>query len=102
MSDLGDKPRVNVEIEYIAIKPGETITLLVIGPDGTNASIEVRSVGVPGSGRGVVQVFCDEKILFSNFDDYKPMHRAVREQYGIGVQRLDSPVPAKGAGDVFT
>ena len=102
MSDLGDKPRVNVEIEYVAVKPGETITLLVIGPDGTNAAVEVRSVGIPGSNVGQVEVYCAEKILFANYDDWKPMDRAVRERYGVGVQRLDPPVPAKGAGDVFT
>ena len=99
MSDLGSKPRVNVEIEYIAVKPGEVITLLVTGPDGKNVAIEVRSVGIPGSNRGHVEVLCDEEFSSLNYSGYRTMGQAVREQYGIGVQRLDPPMPAEKGGE---
>ena len=95
----GKSPHVNVGIECIWIKPGETLTVMVIGPDGKNVAVEIRSAGITGSNVGHVEIFSDEEIsLFASYDAYKPMSKAVRERYGIGIQRLDPPVPASNGG----
>lgn len=91
----GKSPYVSVKVKQIIIKPGDVITLLVASRDSTNVQIEVRSVGLPGSNVGHVEVFCDEEFDLYNFDEWNSMDQAVRARFGLG--RLMPPRPmAKG------
>ena len=97
MSD-GKSPHVRVKVETIAVRVGEVLTVMATGPDSNIIQIEIRSVGFPGANVGHVEVFCDEEISFSNFDNYKPMDQAIRGRFGL--VSLMPPVPAsKDDGD---
>ncbi len=90
-------PHVRVRVDTITLRPGEVLTVMATGPDSNMIQVEVRSVGFPGANVGHVEVFSDDEISFSSFDEYKPMDQAVRERYGLGT--LMPPRPPKGGED---
>jgi len=94
MSSLSDAgtPRVQVPIEELVLRPGQTITLHVHDHRGERTKIEVRSVGRLGSAIGIPEVFCDDGDLrVLSFDEWREINEQYRWLAGIPVD----PKPAK-------
>ena len=85
-------PYVQVQVEQLTLRPGQTISVYVSNADGTKTQIEIRSVGVPGASVGIPEIFCDDgDIERQSFDGWKSMDQATRERYGF--VRLGEPKP---------
>jgi hypothetical protein len=79
-----NSPWVNVQIDTLAIDPGQTITLYVVNELGHKTQIEVRCVGRPGATTGHVEIFCDDTGVFPDtFDEWRPMEDAYRLRRGL-------------------
>lgn len=85
MSPQSDSPSVNVRIDQIRLRAGQTITVYVTGPDGQMVHVEIRSVGMPGANVGYPEIFIEdaEHLDISLFDEWTPMGRAWRKRCGI-------------------
>lgn len=92
MADVLSSPYVQVRVDKVVLRPGQTLTIYAHNPDGMREQIEVRSVGVRGATVGQPEIFFDSDVVVCrSFDDWRPMDQQQRWYRGLPLD----PQPAK-------
>ena len=92
MSDTFASPYVQVRVDEIRLRPGQTITVYVQDLDSNFVQVELRSVGVQGANVGQPEIFIRDgkNVEINHFNEWTPMDQAIRKYRGLPID----PQPA--------
>jgi len=83
-------PFVQVQVDSVVLRPGQTITIYAHDRHGMKTQIEVRSTGIVGN-VGFPEIFCDDgDVVVKSFDEWRSIEDAYRIIKGLPL----APQPA--------
>jgi hypothetical protein len=84
-------PYVQVQVDTVVLRPGQTITIYANNRNGMKTQIEVRCLGFGGGNVGYPEIFCDDaEVVIKPFDEHREMEDAYRIMKGLPLE----PKPA--------